>query len=215
MLLWLLDIKTNYVRSPSSPPFALKYNFYPRKMVVTYNASVTVAFRFFYDVQIILSIRLLQGYPVIIIRIHGHRSLYDFDNSALWQILKKNQKSVARRYIAGWSHDPLTGTARWSWGHHKNLDNNMIVGSWDNRREPALISQGHRAIYERISWRLHYVCAVFVQSLQSLCKDCPVLSPKEIQGDHKEYKHLRRSYVPWKIVPKIVAKKVVRCPWQI
>ena len=55
-------------------------------MVVTYNASVTIAYQFFsmpYDVQIILSIRLLQGDPVIIVRIHGHRSLYDFVNSAL------------------------------------------------------------------------------------------------------------------------------------
>ena len=67
----------------------------------------------------------------------------------------------------------------------------MIVGSLDNRREPALTLQGHRAILKGSRKNCtFYDCAV---SLQSLCKDCPVLSPKEIQDDRKECKHIRRS----------------------
>ena len=67
----------------------------------------------------------------------------------------------------------------------------MVVGSLDNRREAALTSQGHGAIFERILWRLHYDCAVSVQSLQCLCK-----TRNEIQGGGKECKHIRRSKEP-------------------
>ena len=147
MLLWLLDIRTNYVRSPSSTPFALKYDFYRRKMVVTYNASVTIGFRFFYDAGTMSKSSFPFGY-----RRETQPLSYGLTGIVASTILltphsDKFCKPVARRYIAGWSHDPRTGTARWLWGHHKNLDNNMIVDSWDNRREPILTSHGHRAIF--------------------------------------------------------------------
>ena len=118
-------------------------------------------------------------YNVQIIIPYGHRretqsSSYEFTGVVASTILLtphsdkfwKNRKPVSRRYIAGWSHDPRTGTACWSWGHHTNLDNNMIVGSWDKRREPALTSQGHRAIFELISLD----CSITVQFSYNLCK---------------------------------------------
>ena len=63
-----------------------------------------------------------------------------------------------------------------------SLGKKMIVGSFDNRREPPRTSYGHCEIFVRRSRRLHDDCAVSVQSQQGLCKDCPVLSPEEIAG---------------------------------
>ena len=156
-------------------------------MVVTYNASVTIAFQWVYDAHMMSTYcRETQSLSYGFTRIEASTIFF------ISRTLTNFEKSQARRYIAGWSHNPHTGTARWSRGHNKNLYNHMIVGSWDNRREPALTSQGHRSIFELISWRLHYDCAVSVQYLQSLCLDCPVLLRKEIQGDRTECKHIRR-----------------------
>ena len=65
------------------------------------------------------------GGHTIIVRIHGRRSLYDFVNAALWQVLKTS-KPVARRHIVGSIarslHGHRTEAARWSCGQRKILD---------------------------------------------------------------------------------------------
>ena len=52
------------------------------------NSSVTLAFRWVYDVQLTLSMRPQEGNLAVIVQIHGHCNLFDFVNSAHWQILK-------------------------------------------------------------------------------------------------------------------------------
>ena len=77
-------------------------------------------------------------------------------NSELYK-KKKNRRNVARLHVVGASHDPRTGIARWSHGDRaKNArfllvvfeqkSRTMNVGSCDDRRAPARLSQSRRTM---------------------------------------------------------------------
>ena len=100
------------------------------------------------------------GCHTVIIRIHECRSLDNFVNSSLWQILT-NGKPVAQRHIVGsiaWSpHGHCTEVAHWSFRQRTILNDHyrpeknciMILGSWDNYGPQAAIARfphGARAL---------------------------------------------------------------------
>ena len=88
-------------------------------------ATVTLAFKWVYDVQITLSetLRLhhtdslamwpLQGDCVIIIQIHRQCSLYDYVSLCT---MTNSEKSQAHRHIGDRLHNPNMGTKGWLWG---------------------------------------------------------------------------------------------------